>query len=71
MLTKQQINSRAKTVTRRLGWRNLKPGDLLSGVEKGMGLKAGEKVVRLATIRVVSIRFESLRRMTDDLDYGF
>lgn len=36
-----------------------------------MGLKAGEQVVRLATIRIVSIRFEPLRRMEDDLDYGF
>lgn len=36
-----------------------------------MGLKAGEKVVRLAMIRVVDVRVEPLRRMLDDLDYGF
>ena len=71
MLTRPQVLARTKTVTRRLGWRNLKRGDLLSGVEKGMGLKAGEKVVRLATIRVVDVRVEPLRLMLDDLDYGF
>lgn len=71
MLTKQQIHSRTKTVTRRIGWRNLKPGDILSGVEKGMGLKAGEKIVRLATIRIINVSVEPLRRITDDLDYGF
>lgn len=70
MLTTQQVRDRQKTVTRRLGWRNLKAGELLCGVEKGMGLKAGEKIVRLAVIRVVSVRFEPLRRMTDDGDYG-
>lgn len=70
MLTTSQVRARTKRVTRRLGWRNLKPGDLLCGVEKGMGLKAGEKIVRLAVIRVVSVRFEPLRCMTEDADYG-
>lgn len=65
MLTTQQVRDRQKTVTRRLGWRNLKAGELLCGVEKGMGLKAGEKIIRLAVIRVVGVRFEPLRRMTD------
>lgn len=71
MLTKEQVRARTKTVTRRMGWRNLKPGEMLSGVEKGMGLKPGEKIIRIDTIRVVDARFEPLRRMTDDLDYGF
>lgn len=71
MLTKDQVRRRIKTVTRRLGWRNLKAGDLLCGVEKGMGLKAGEKIVRLATIRVVDVRSEQLCQMIKNLDYGF
>lgn len=71
MLTQQQILARTKTVTRRVGWAKLKAGDLLRGVEKGMGLKAGEKVRPLATIRVVSVRAEPLSAMTVDLDYGF
>jgi hypothetical protein len=71
MLTQQQIRARTKTVTRRVGWGALKAGDMLRGVEKGMGLKAGEKVKPLATIRVVSVRAEPLSAMTANLDYGF
>lgn len=71
MLTQQQIRERTKTVTRRVGWEKLQAGELLRGVEKGMGLKAGEKVVPLATIRVVSARREALSAMTADVDYGF
>lgn len=70
MLTQQQIRERTKTVTRRVGWATLKAGELLRGVEKGMGLKAGEKVVPLATIRVVSARPEVLSAMTADVEYG-
>ena len=70
MLTKQQIRDRTKTVTRRVGWARLRTDELLRGVEKGMGLKPGEKVVPLATIRVVSARREPLSAMTADLDYG-
>ncbi|MEM5332178.1 hypothetical protein VSR34_37655 [Paraburkholderia sp. JHI2823] len=70
MLTQQQILDRTKTVTRRTGWAKLKAGDMLRGVEKGMGLKAGEKVKPLATIRVVNVRPEPLSTMTADVDYG-
>ena len=61
-LTTEQIFNRTKTVTRRVGWTFLKPGDLLCAVRKGQGLKKGEKVERLATLRVVSVRRESLDR---------
>lgn len=71
MLTQQQIRERTKTVTRRVGWEKLKAGELLRGVEKGMGLKAGEKVVPLATIRVVSAKREALSALTADVEYGF
>jgi hypothetical protein len=70
-LTTDQVKNRTKTVTRRHGWRFLKPGDVLCGAKKCMGLKPGEKMERLATIRVVDIRFEPLRAMTDDIKYGF
>ncbi|QMI49717.1 hypothetical protein [Burkholderia sp. MBR-1] len=70
MLTQHQIRGRTKTVTRRVGWEKLKAGELLRGVEKGMGLKAGEKVVPLATIRVLSARREPLSAMTADINYG-
>lgn len=70
MLTQQQIRTRTKTVTRRVGWEKLKAGELLRGVEKGMGLKAGEKIAPLATIRVLSARRELLSAMTADPAYG-
>lgn len=59
-LTTPQFLDRSKTVTRRQGWWFLKPGDVLCGVEKGMGLKRGEKIKRLGYIRVVSVRSEAL-----------
>jgi hypothetical protein len=59
-LTTTQILNRTKTVTRRIGWANLQPGTLLQAIEKGQGLKKGEKVRKLAVIRVVSVRRERL-----------
>jgi hypothetical protein len=44
---------------------------MLCGIEKGQGLKKGERIKRLGQIQVVSSRREPLRRMTDDLEYGF
>lgn len=70
-LTTYQFRDRSKTVTRRIGWTKLKPGNLLMGVVKGMGLKPGEKVERLGAIRVVSVRQEELQAMTRAPDYGF
>lgn len=43
-----------KTVTRRMGWQHLKPGEVLMGVEKCQGLKKGEKVKKIHPMRVVS-----------------
>ena len=62
-LTTPQFKARTKTVTRRKGWLMLQPGDRLMAVEKGMGLKPGEKVVRLGEIEVVSMRRELLSGM--------
>lgn len=70
-LTTAQILDRSKTVTRRTGWKTLRPGTLIQAVKKGMGLKPGEKVEKLAVLRVVSVSREPLRRLIDDLDYGF
>lgn len=63
-LTTQQFLDGTKTVTRRLGWKNLKPGDVLCAVEKGQGLKRGEKVKKLGMLRVVDVYREPLRVMT-------
>lgn len=65
-LTTEQIRNRSKTVARRPGWENLKPGTLLLAVKKGMGLKPGEKIEPLAVIRVVSVRREMLSLITRD-----
>jgi len=59
-LTTEQILARTKTVTRRLGWADLKPSTLLQAVEKSQGLKKGERVRKLCVIRVVSVRREPL-----------
>lgn len=65
-MTTQQIKDRTKTVTRRYGWLFLKPGDILNGVEKAMGLKKGEKIKRLCQIRVLSVRQEPLHAITQE-----
>lgn len=71
-LTTTQILEETKDVTRRLGWVFLKEGDLLRPVRKCMGLRPGEKLdVLRDPIRVVNVRRELLRAMTDDLEYGF
>lgn len=62
-LTTDQIRKRTKTVTRRLGWKNLKPGQILNACVKCMGLKPGEKIERLGQIRVVDVRQESLSQL--------
>ena len=64
--TKEQVRNRTKTVTRRLGWKNLKPGTLLRIVEKAMGLKPGEQIVPLAVVRVKEVTREALNKVTPD-----
>ena len=71
-LTTTQIMEGTKTVTRRLGWLHLKPGDQVRPVRKCMGLNPGEKLdVLRDPLTVVSVRREPLRAMTDDVEYGF
>jgi hypothetical protein len=62
--TTDQIRNRSKTVTRRLGWRTLRPGTLLRACVKIRGLKPGEALRPLAVIRVVSVRTEPLGAIT-------
>lgn len=72
-LTTDQIRARTKTVTRRLGWEFLEPGDLVQAVVKGMGLRKGEKVEKLGVLRVVSKERLPLNEITplDVLAEGF
>ena len=76
--TEQAVRDRTKTVTRRKGWwldkngrRLVKPGDRITLCRKVMGRKKGEPLDRICDVEIVSVRREPLRRLTDDLDYGF
>ena len=68
--TTPQILDRSKTVTRRTGWRYLKPGDLIEAVEKSRGLKKGEPVRTLGVLKVVSVRVEPLSKLVTDARYA-
>jgi len=59
-LTTPQVKAGTKDVTRRLGWWNLRPGQILNAVEKGRGLKKGEKIKVIRQIFVVSAWAEPL-----------
>lgn len=62
--TEAAVRDRSKTVTRRLGWLFLRPGDRLTLCRKVMGRKAGEPLVRLAEVEVVDVRRERLWDIT-------
>lgn len=59
-MTTEAARNREKDITRRLGWANLKPGDVVQQVEKAMGLKKGDKVKKIHLIRIVSNEPEML-----------
>jgi hypothetical protein len=65
-MTTEQYRRRTKTVTRRLGWNNVKIGEVLNGVEKCQGLKKGEKMIKLGQHRVVGFRKEPLNAITHE-----
>jgi hypothetical protein len=63
-LTEPAVLDRSKTVTRRTGWLSLRAGARLTLCRKVMGLKPGEKVVRLVDVEVVDVRRERLAAIT-------
>lgn len=65
-LTTPQVRAKTKTVTRRLGWDSLKPGDTLMACEKCQGLGKGGKIVRLGMIRITGFRKERVNEITQD-----
>lgn len=69
-MTTQQYEDGDKDVTRRMGWEDLEPGDVLMAVEKGMGLKKGEKIRKLGHLRVISARREPLDAIIHTPAYG-
>jgi hypothetical protein len=72
-LTKRQYLDHSKTVTRRMGWLFLQAGDWFMGIEKGMGLKKGERQVELGPSKAVHVRREPLSfiRLVDVRREGF
>lgn len=61
-MTVPAVRDRTKTVTRRHvdTWRDLKPGDRVTLIEKGMGLPKGARQVVLAEVEIVDNRVESI-----------
>jgi len=62
--TTEQILRQTKFETRRLGWADLKPGEVFCAIEKGQGLKKGQKVRRLMVLICRSNRQQVLNRIT-------
>lgn len=65
-MTKAQIYERRKSVTPRLGWSFLRPGDVVMAVEKARGLKKGKHIKVIYPIEIVSVRTEPLADVTQD-----
>ena len=66
-MTVGSVRDRTKTVTRRHidTWRDLKPGDRLILIEKGMGLPKGARQVVLTEVEIVDVRVESILEVDD------
>lgn len=67
-MTVDAVRDRSKTVTRRHvdTWRDLKPGDRLVLIEKGMGLPKGARQVVLAEVEIVDVRVESILKVATE-----
>lgn len=61
-MTLDAVRSRTKTVTRRHvdTWQNLKVGERLTLIEKGMGLPKGAKQVPVAEVQIVHVCTEPI-----------
>lgn len=61
-MTVAAIRKQTKTVTRRIGWRMLRPGDLLIACNRSP--RTGNGYQRIATLRVVKVTREPLDAIT-------
>lgn len=66
-MTTDQIRRQEKTVTRRIGWTDLRQGDRFVGIEKGQGLKKGEKQIVIAPLLEC---ISNMRLMIYEIDQG-
>ncbi|MEM7323490.1 MAG: ASCH domain-containing protein [Actinomycetota bacterium] len=66
--TVEQMRNGTKTVTRRdvNKWGSLVPGERLLVIEKGMGLRKGERQIVIGEIEIVDVRVEPLCDITDE-----
>lgn len=64
-LATPQMLARTKTVTRRIGWGRLKPGDMLLAFDRCQGIKMEDRI-RLGVIRVVSAVRQRLDAITPE-----
>lgn len=69
-LTTPQFLDGSKDVTRRMGWRFLKPGDRLIACEKAMGLGKGGKRKDLGVIEITRVERQPLDRMLHAIAWG-
>lgn len=60
MLTTEQVRNGTKTVTRRNGWKFLKPGDRVMACVKCQGIPKGQKIEKIRPIEIVSVTREPL-----------
>jgi hypothetical protein len=67
-MTLDAVRARQKTVTRRHidTWKNLKPGDRLTLIEKGMGLPKGSKQVVVCEVEIVDVDVEPVNAIACD-----
>lgn len=65
MQTTPQMRNRSKTVTRRIGWSFLRPGDLIKACEKARGLRR-EQICVIGLLRVIEVRREMLCAISAD-----
>lgn len=63
-LTTDAVRARQKTVTRRMGWRKLKPGQRLQLCVKVMGRRAGEPLEKICAVEVVAVDRVRLDQIT-------
>ena len=63
-LTEDAVRARTKTVTRRMGWRHLRPGDRVCLCRKVMGRRPGEPLIRITEVEIVTVRVEPLSAVT-------
>jgi len=64
--TAGQIRSETKTITRRLGWTFLKPGDRVMACVKCQGLRKGEKIEKIRSLLITKVSRERLDTITQE-----